>query len=80
MSYVCKYDTSMPCDDENISSCDVCKKHPMYEQGRQDGAREFAEWISNTEYVANHNSFIWPIKGYFTIDDVMKQWIKEQAE
>lgn len=51
-----------------------------YEQGRADGAREFAKWLSNTEYVANHDSFILPLRGYFTIDDVVKEWAKEQKQ
>lgn len=40
MSYVCKYDISVPCNDKSIYSCDMCKEHPMYEQGRADKYQE----------------------------------------
>ena len=41
-----------------------------------EGARKFAEWLSNTEYVANHDSFILPLRGYFTVDEVVAEWQK----
>lgn len=50
-----------------------------YEKGRADGIREFAEWLSNTEYVANHESFILPLRGCFTIDEIVKEF-EEQYE
>ena len=45
-------------------------------QAKLDGAREFAEWLSNTEYVANHDSFILPLRGYFTVDEILAEWQK----
>lgn len=41
MSCVCKYDISVPCNDKSIYSCDMCKEHPMYEQGRADAIEEY---------------------------------------
>lgn len=48
------------------------------ELGRADGARDFAEWLSDTEYVASQGHFILPLRGCFTIDDVVSEWSKEQ--
>lgn len=50
------------------------------EKGRADGAREFAKWLSNTEYVANHDSFILPLKGYFSIDEVVEEWERSRND
>lgn len=47
-------------------------------EGRADGARKFAEWLSNTEYVTSQGHFILPLRGYFTIDEVVSEWEKEK--
>lgn len=49
-----------------------------YNKGKTAGAREFAEWLSNTEYVTSQGHFILPLRGYFTVDDVVSEWEKEQ--
>lgn len=51
-----------------------------YKQGKADGAREFAEWLCNTEYVANHDSFILPLRGCFTVDEVLAEWQKGEKQ
>ena len=56
--------------------CNSNSKLSFAEYCYQQGAREFAEWLSNTEYVANHDSFILPLRGYFTVDEVVAEWQK----
>ena len=48
------------------------------DKARADGSRDFAEWLSNTEYVASQGHFILPLRGCFTIDDVVSEWEKGQ--
>ena len=64
--------------EEAQTYCSVAEDR--YQQGKSDGAREFAEWFSNTEYVTSPGHFILPLRGYFTIDDVVSEWerLKEQ--
>lgn len=64
--------------------CDACNlKDDIAEHDakvRADSVKEFAEWLSNTEYVASQGHFILPLRGYFTIDEVVAEWEKEQKE
>ena len=71
--------------EDTIKSCQrainiIKQGQKQIEQAKVEGAREFAEWLSNTEYVANHDSFILPLRGYFTVDDVVAEYEKEQKE
>lgn len=61
--------------------CDDCIELMLDEYEKRiiaDGVRDFAEWLSNTEYVTSQGHFILPLRGYFTIDDVVSEWEKGQ--
>lgn len=45
-----------------------------YQQGRADGAREFAEWLAENKKVIN------PSKGYMRSAEILAEYEKEQMK
>ena len=48
------------------------------EKVKSDAVKEFAEWLSNTELVTSQGHFILPLRGSYSVDEVVDMWEKEQ--
>ena len=71
------FDTCFACFQKSDDNCS-CKSRKIYEQGKADGAREFAEYLDNNGYYVSKT--IWNdcghVEDYHGVYDALAEWQK----